>query len=123
MSDDCLIRASHSVGSSVNIFIDMSRDQLSSLSNETLGATIPVDESNVRQDKKGDEWVKWIGGSFAVLGAVVGGIAIANASHSEDNRRHRSNVHTGGGVYIEELDDDDENTNEWVTIPEASNHD
>jgi hypothetical protein len=92
------------------------------LPDETVGARPSVDESNARQDEKGDEWVKWISGSLVVLGAVAGGIAIASASQSEDDGRRRSNDRTDHSVYIEELDDDDENTNEWVSVPAASNH-
>lgn len=122
-ADDCSRSVPHSFGASVNNCIDVSSDQPSCLPNETLGTRIPVDESNVRQDEKGDEWVKWIGGSLAVLGAVVGGIAIANASNTQDDGRRRSNDRAGHSVYIEELDDDDENANEWVSVPAASNHD
>lgn len=120
---DCSRSAPLSFSASVNSLIDVSSDQPPCVPDETLGASPSVDESNARQDKKGDEWVKWIGGSLAVLGAVAGGIAIVNASQSEDDGRRQSNDRTGHSVYIEELDDDDENTNEWVSVSAASNHD
>lgn len=121
--NDCSRSVPLSFGASVNSSIDVSSDQPPCLPNETLEASPSVDGSNARQDKKGDEWVKWIGSGLAVLGAVAGGIAIANASQSEDDGRRQSNDRTSHSVYIEELDDDDENTNEWVSVSAASNHD
>jgi hypothetical protein len=111
-----------SFGASRNSSVDESNDEQHCLPDEMLAGNPSVDEGSVRQDsKKGDEWMKWVGGSLAVLGAVAGGIAIANASQ-EDVERRRSDDRTGNTVYIEELDDDDENTNEWVSVS-ASNND
>jgi hypothetical protein len=113
-----------SLGASVNSSIDESNDQAPCLPDERLAANPSVDEGSGRQDsKKGDEWVKWVGGSLAVLGAVAGGIVIANASQSEDGERRRSDDRTGNTVYIEELDDDDENTNEWVSVSASNAND
>ena len=76
------------------------------------------------QDGKNDELFKWIGGSLAVIGAVAGGIAIASSAsqrEDEDSSRQR-NLTNQSTVYIEELDDNDEEASEWVNVA-ASNRD
>lgn len=80
------------------------------------GAT-SVQRDASRQEGKNDELLKWIGGSLAVIGAVAGGIAIANnaSQHEKDDSARQQNVANHGTVYIEELDDSDDNA-EWVDV-------
>lgn len=75
--------------------------------------------SGGQQEDKGDEWVKWLGGSIAVIGAVAGGIAIANNASNRDDDR---SSHQNSTVHIEELDDNnDENADEWVAVSQHNN--
>jgi hypothetical protein len=121
-ADDFSSSVRLSFEASVKSSKDESNDQPPCLPYEKLAAHPPVDKGNVRQhSKKGDEWAKWVGGGLAVLGAVAGGIVIANASQSENAERRRSDDRTENTVYIEELDDDDENTNEWVSVSASKN--
>lgn len=83
-----------------------------------------VQRSTQQEQGNGDEWVKWLGGSLAVIGAVAGGVAIANtASRREDDSSSRqNNTASQSTVYIEELDGDtDENADEWVAVSQDEN--
>lgn len=80
-------------------------------------------QDGTQREGKHDELFKWIGGSLAVIGAVAGGIAIANnASQREnDDSARQQNITNQSTVTIEELDGNDENS-EWVDVS-ASNRD
>jgi hypothetical protein len=82
-----------------------------------------VQGGSQQEQGNGDEWVKWLGGSLAVIGAVAGGVAIANTSRREDDSSSRqNNTASQSTVYIEELDGDtDENTDEWVAVSQDEN--
>jgi len=61
----------------------------------------------------GDDWMKWVGGSLAVIGAVVGSVALVNAGNdnqreNEENNARTENQQQRSTVYIEELNDGDD---------------
>ena len=95
-----------------------------SLATPTLHAHVAptTQSSSSQQESKGDDWMKWVGGSIAVIGAVAGGIAIANnaSQRDNDNSSTRNNSVNQSTVYIEELDDG-EDTDEWVAVPSSNN--
>ncbi len=88
----------------------------------TSARTRTADESTegIETRAHGDDWTKWVGGGMAVLGVVAGSIAIANASkREEDGNRQSNSSRAQSSVYIEELDDDD-STDEWVTVSSSN---
>jgi hypothetical protein len=66
---------------------------------------------------EGDGFFKWVGGGLAIVGAVVGGIALMNASKLGDDNR-TSSSRNESTITIEELDSDDEHETDdtWVTV-------
>jgi len=87
--------------------------------------TTSVRSSGNQEDEKGDDWLKWVGGSIAVFGAVAGGIAIANnaSQREDDNSSRRTTTANQSTVFIEELEDDDETADEWVAVAASQSDD
>jgi hypothetical protein len=79
------------------------------------GASAHEQAQHQADDKSGDDWGKWVGGSLAVLGAVVGTVALHNAQQQGgDNhtRRRRRDESTGHIVVLStEVED-----NGWVSV-------
>lgn len=93
-----------------------SKDQRTAHSKEVGGtsATPPV-ESKPSQSENEEEnlWLK-VGGGIAVLGAVVGGVALAMGQQGNDDQNQtRRRRQTNSSVVIEEVEDG----NEWVSVP------
>jgi hypothetical protein len=74
----------------------------------------------------GTDLLKWVGGSLTVIGAVVGGIALAQStdwgdSSQGDRARPTRRVHNYSSVVIEELEEDADGNDDWVSIEPTRN--
>jgi hypothetical protein len=73
------------------------------------GEEKPSEHKN-REGEHGDDWVKWVGGGLAVIGAVVGTVAFAKANEAKERRRRERS--SGSVVEISsEIEDDG-----WVSV-------
>lgn len=79
-------------------------------------------QGEVGAQQGGDDWMKWMGGGLAIVGAVVGSVAIANAVQAgggppqpaqlEEQRRE-----TASSVQTELLDEEESHgADEWVSV-------
>jgi hypothetical protein len=60
-------------------------------------------------------WLK-VGSGIAVLGAVVGGVALAMGQQDNDQSRSQARAQNRSTVQIEELSDNDEGGDDWVAV-------
>jgi hypothetical protein len=63
-------------------------------------------------------WLK-VGSGIAVLGAVVGGVALAMGQQGNDQSRSQARRQNRSTVQIEELSDNDEGGDDWVAVPSS----
>ena len=98
--------------------IASTHDVISPTSTEShLGRT----EEQSRHEQDTGDLIKWVGGGLAIVGAVVGGIAVLNSSTRSDDDDHVFVYDKNdSSVTIEEVrSDDDETDDAWVTVPSA----
>jgi hypothetical protein len=68
-----------------------------------------------RSDDDENIWLK-VGSGIAVLGAVVGGVALAMGQQGNDQSRSQARRQNRSTVQIEELSDNDEGGDDWVAV-------
>ncbi len=66
-------------------------------------------------DEDENIWLK-VGSGIAVLGAVVGGVALAMGQQGNDQSRSQARRQNRSTVQIEELSDNDEGGDDWVAV-------
>jgi hypothetical protein len=83
-------------------------------------AGVPVGDDGPKSPRSDDEdeniWLK-VGSGIAVLGAVVGGVALAMGQQGNDQSRSQARRQNRSTVQIEELSDNDEGADDWVAVP------
>jgi hypothetical protein len=81
---------------------------------------IPEGDDGPKSSRSDEEdeniWLK-VGSGIAVLGAVVGGVALAIGQQGNDQSRSQARRRNRSTVQIEELSDNDEGTDDWVAVP------
>jgi hypothetical protein len=69
-------------------------------------------------DEDENIWLK-VGSGIAVLGAVVGGVALAMGQQGKDQSRSPARRRNRSTVEIEQLSDNDDGGDEWVAVPSS----
>jgi hypothetical protein len=72
-------------------------------------------KSHRSDDEDENIWLK-VGSGIAVLGAVVGGVALAMGQQGNDQSSSQARRQNRSTVQIEELNDNDEGEDEWVAV-------
>jgi hypothetical protein len=82
-------------------------------------ARMPEGDDGPKSPRSDDEdeniWLK-VGSGIAVLGAVVGGVALAMGQQGNDQSPSQPRRQNRSTVQIEELSDNDEGEDEWVAV-------
>jgi hypothetical protein len=83
---------------------------------------MPEGDEGPKSPRSDDEdeniWLK-VGSGIAVLGAVVGGVALAMGQQGNAQSRSQAHRRNRSTVQIEELSDNDEGADDWVAVPSS----